>query len=292
MSTGDHERGTAGKERSTDHPAGPRFLDVAGVRLRVSVRGQGRPLLLIMGLGGNLDMWDPFERALHGHGVCTVTYDSPGTGDSADWLWPRRMPGIARLVVRLLDRLGYDQVDVLGVSLGGAVAQQLARSAPRRVRRLVLAATTPGLGGIPGNPSVMLALASPRRYRSPEYLRRVAPDLYGGRMRREPALLAEHTVARLASPPSTAGYLKQLYAVPWWSSLPWLHRLPQRTLVLAGDDDPIVPLVNGRILARRIRGARLHVVRGGGHLFLLEEAEEMAAVVAGFLAEPGLSRPA
>ncbi|HVD28579.1 MAG TPA: alpha/beta fold hydrolase [Mycobacteriales bacterium] len=250
------------------------------------MRGEGRPLVLIMGIGGNLDMWDPFERALHGHGIRTVTYDSPGTGESADWLLPRRMGGLARLVVRLLDGLGYGQVDVLGVSLGGAVAQQLAHLAPPRVRRLVLAATTPGLGGVPGSPAVMLALASPRRYRSPAYLRRVAPDLYGGRMRREPALLDEHSVARLTRPPSTAGYLKQLYAVPWWSSLPWLHRLPQPTLVLAGDDDPIVPLVNGRILARRIPRARLHVVPGGGHLFLLEEAPEMAALVAAFLAEP------
>lgn len=264
----------------------PRFVDVAGLRLRVCVRGEGRPLLLIMGIGGNLDMWDPFERALHGHGIQTVTYDSPGTGESADWIWPRRMTGIARLVGRLLDRLGYDKVDVLGVSLGGAVAQQLAHTAPRRVRRLVLAATTPGLGGVPGNPAVLLALASPRRYRSPEYLRMVAPDLYGGRMRREPALLEEHTMARFARPPSTAGYLRQLYAVPWWSSLPWLHRLAQPTLILAGDDDPIVPLINGRILARRIPRARLHVVHGGGHLFLLEEAGEMAAVVADFLAEP------
>lgn len=247
-----------------------------------------RPAYLLMGLGGNLDMWEPFERALHGHGIQTMTYDSPGTGESADWRWPRRMAGLAGLVVRMLDRLGYDEVDVLGVSLGGAVAQQLAHIAPRRVRRLVLAATTPGLGGIPGHSSVLLALSSPRRYRSPEYLQRVAPDLYGGRMRREPALMSEHSMARFARPPSTAGYLKQLYAVPWWSSLPWLHRLPQPTLVLAGDDDPIVPLVNGRILARRIRGARLHVVHGGGHLFLLEEAGDMAAVVAGFLAE---SRP-
>ena len=262
-----------------------------GLRLRVSVRGEGRPLLLIMGIGGNLDMWDPFERALHRHGIQTVTYDSPGTGESADWRWPRRMAGLARLVVRMLDRVGYDEVDVLGVSLGGAVAQQLAHIAPLRVRRLVLAATSPGLGGIPGSPRVMLALASPRRYRSPEYLRRVAPDLYGGRLRREPALLAEHSHARLARPPTTAGYVKQLYAVPWWSSLPWLHRLRQPTLVLAGDDDPIVPLVNGRILARRIPGARLHVVRGGGHLFLLEEGAEVAAVVAGFLAEPAPGPP-
>ena len=65
--------------------------------------------------------------------------------------------------------------------------------------------------------------------------------------------------------------------------MPWLHKLPQPTLVLNGDDDPIVPLVNGRILARRIRNARLHVVRGGGHLFLLERPAETADLVAEFL---------
>ncbi len=89
---------------------------------------------------------------------------------------------------------------------------------------------------------------------------------------------------RFAKPPSVSGYLAQMYAVPGWSSLPWLHRLPHPTLVLAGDDDPIIPLVNGRILAARIPNARLHVVQGGGHLFLLEDAEQLADVVADFLA--------
>ena len=65
--------------------------------------------------------------------------------------------------------------------------------------------------------------------------------------------------------------------------MPWLHRLPQRTLVLAGDQDPIVRLVNGRLLANRIRDARLHVVEGGGHLFLFTRGPEMAAIVADFL---------
>jgi pimeloyl-ACP methyl ester carboxylesterase len=85
--------------------------------------------------------------------------------------------------------------------------------------------------------------------------------------------------------PSTWGYLGQLFAIGGWTSLPWLHRLRQPTLVLAGDDDPIVPLLNGRILARRIPDARLHVVDGGGHLFLLEQPARIAAAVAGFLAE-------
>jgi pimeloyl-ACP methyl ester carboxylesterase len=79
------------------------------------------------------------------------------------------------------------------------------------------------------------------------------------------------------------GYAGQLFAISGWTSLPWLGGLRQPTLVLAGDDDPIVPLVNGRILTRCIPNARLHVLRGGGHLFLLEQPARMAAVVADYL---------
>ena len=66
----------------------------------------------------------------------------------------------------------------------------------------------------------------------------------------------------------------------------WLHRITAPTLVLAGDDDPIVPVANGRLLASRIPDARLHIVRGGGHLFLLEQASEVGAVIAEFVGEP------
>ena len=90
-----------------------------------------------------------------------------------------------------------------------------------------------------------------------------------------------------SSRPTLRGYLGQLYAIAGWTSLPWLHGLRQPTLVLAGDDDPIVPSTNGRILARCIPGARLHVVRGGGHLFLLERPSEMATLVADFVVGAG-----
>jgi poly(3-hydroxyoctanoate) depolymerase len=258
-----------------------RFIEVDGVRLRTSVRGTGPPVLLITGLGASLDLARPFERELTARGVQAITFDAPGVGQSTAYAWPRRMPGIARTVRRMLDVLGYDRVDVLGVSLGGVIAQQLARQAPGKVRRLVLAATGPGLGGMPGSPEVLLALATPRRYYQPDYYRRIAGRIYGGDARRDPLL--HGSIARFIERPSMRGYLGQLYAISGWTSLPWLRTLPQPTLVLAGDDDPIVPLVNGRILARWIPDARLHVVPGGGHLFLLERPAEMAALVAGFL---------
>jgi poly(3-hydroxyalkanoate) depolymerase len=263
-----------------------RFIDVDGVRLRTSVSGTGRPLLLITGLGASLELAAPFERALNRLGVPTIGYDAAGVGESTPYRWPRRMPGVARTAERLLDALGHDAVDVFGVSLGGVVAQQLAHQAPSRVRRLVLAATGPGLGGVPGSPRVLWALATPRRYSQPDYYRRVAADLYGGLARRDPDALLHGSLARFSHRPTVRGYADQLYSITGWTSTPWLCRLRQPTLVLAGDDDPIVPLINARILAWLIPDAHLHVVHGGGHLFVLEEPAAVAQRVSDFLSAP------
>jgi poly(3-hydroxyoctanoate) depolymerase len=269
--------------RSRSPQRSVRRVDVDGLRLRVGVRGTGRPLLLLMGIGGNLEIWAPFEEALDGRVVRTITVDAPGTGGSDPYPVPRRMSGLARTMEHLLDALGEERVDVLGVSFGGVLAQQLAHQAPHRVGRLVLAATGPGLGGVPANPRVLLALATPRRYRQPDYFRRIAGRIYGGAARDDPDATLHGSLARFTHAPSLRGYVSQLYAIAGWTSLPWLCRLPQPTLVLAGDDDPIVPLANGRILDRWIPDCRLHVVRGGGHLFLLDHPTEIASLVTDFL---------
>ena len=259
-----------------------RTVQVGEVRLRTSVRGTGRPLLLVTGLGASLDLAEPFERELAARGRQVISFDAPGIGGSTPYRSPRRMPGLVRTISGMLDVLGYDEVDVFGVSLGGVVAQQLARQVPHRVRGLVLAATAPGLGGMPGAPSALLALTTPRRYRDPEHYLQIAGRIYGGMARTDPRRLLHSVIGRV-QPPSLAGYAGQLYAITGWSSMPWLHTLRQPTLVLAGDDDPIIPLVNGRILAWRIPDATLHVVRGGGHLFILERPDEIAGMVTGFL---------
>jgi poly(3-hydroxyalkanoate) depolymerase len=243
---------------------------------------------MITGLGASLDLGVPFERELAARGLQAISFDAPGIGRSSPYRWPRRMPGIARTVERILDALGYESVDVIGVSLGGVIAQQLAHQAPHRVRRLVLAATGPGLGGLPASPRTLLSLATPRRYNQPDYYRRIAGRLYGGAARRDPDALLHGSPARFIERPTLRGYVGQIYAISGWTSIPWLRALGQQTLVLAGDDDPIVPLINGRILAWCIPHARLHIVRGGGHLFLLERPAEIAERVAGFLATAGV----
>ena len=264
------------------------FVDVDGVRLRASTRGAGPALLIITGLGASLELSEPFERQIVARGRRVISFDAPGVGESTGYRWPKRMPGVARTIELLLDELGHRQVDVIGVSLGGVVAQQLAHQAPDRVRRLVLAATGPGvvgLGGIPGSPRAMLALLTRRRYQSPDYYRRVAGGLYGGMARTDPDGLLHGSIARFSQTPTLGGYLGQLYAISLWTGVPWLGRLRQPTLILTGDDDPIIPVANARLMHRLIRGSRLHVYPGG-HLGLLTEAAGLAPVVDGFLSGP------
>ena len=265
-------------------PATERFVDAGDLRLRVScVAGDGRPLLLIGGIGANIEMWRPLRRALAGRP--TIAFDAPGTGRSQTPRWPLRMRGLAELVTRLVHVLGEREVDVLGYSFGGALAQQLAHDRPRLVRRLILAATSAGMVSVPASPHVLALMATPWRYYSPRHLRRVAPIIAGGRTAREPQVLGGHVADRLKAPPSLRGYQWQLAAITGWTSAHWLHRIGQPTLVLAGDDDPLVPVANARFLAHRIPRARLHVVRGGGHLFLIDQPHDVVDVVGAFLAK-------
>jgi poly(3-hydroxyoctanoate) depolymerase len=255
----------------------------------VRVQGEGRPLLLVMGLGGNIEMWEPLVAELDG--FTTIAFDAPGTGESDVPRFPLRMGALARLTSELLDLLGYRRVDVVGVSYGGAIAQELAYRHPEHVRRLVLAATMCGLGAVPGKPIALALLSTPYRYYSRSHLKSIAPHLYGGEIARRPELLDRHAYSRLSRAPSLRGYLWQMAAIIGWSSLPYLHRIRQPVLVLTGDDDPIIRVINGRILASRIPGARLNILRGGGHLFLVDQAQESARLISEFLVDDQSSHP-
>jgi poly(3-hydroxyalkanoate) depolymerase len=250
-------------------------------RIRVGVRaGDGKrpPLLLLNGLGANIELAQPFVDALAGPRV--VIFDVPGVGGAPAPRHPKRPRHVARLAADVLDRLGFDQADVLGVSWGGAIAQHFAFSQRARCRRLVLAATAPGAIMVPASPKVLARMVSPRRYVDREYAHRVAGFIYGGDFRTDRALVSE--TLRHVRFSSRRGYYLQIAAVLGWSSLPWLWTLRQRTLVMAGRDDPIVPTINARIMQSLIPQARLELL-DCGHLFLVTRARKSASLVDEFL---------
>jgi poly(3-hydroxyalkanoate) depolymerase len=259
-----------------------RTIDLNGQIIRTAVRpGKSHlpPLLVFNGIGANLELIFPFAAALDADQE-VIAFDVPGVGGSSTPSSPYRFPGLAKLAARMLDYLDYGQVNVIGVSWGGALAQQFAHDYPERCRKLVLAATSAGAVMVPGKPRVLWLMASPRRYVQPSYGVQIAPQIYGGAFRRDPNLALSHASKVRSS--GKVGYYWQLFAGVAWTSIHWLHRIRQPTLVLAGDDDPLIPLINMRLLAWRIPNSELHVI-DDGHLFLITRAEAVAPIIMKFL---------
>jgi pimeloyl-ACP methyl ester carboxylesterase len=273
--------GTAGVSGSTRE----RSMNVSGIRIHVrsSGTGEGPPLLLINGIGAHMDMWASLQRALPETRL--IAFDAPGTGRSATPPLPLSFDRLADLTERLIDRLGHERVDVLGYSFGGLVAQFLCRRAPERVRRVVLAATAPGWGGVPGSVWTLAQMSTPLRYYWRPYYDGVIGGLMGGRARSDPDFVRRHGDARQRYPPTPLGYLWQLAALAAGpGTLHWLSEITAPTLVVAGDDDPVMPLGNAMLLGRHLPNARLLVAPGEGHLLLMDDDSAVLPAIGDFLA--------
>jgi poly(3-hydroxyalkanoate) depolymerase len=264
-----------------------RRVRVFGHDVRVAVRpgtAPGPPLVLCNGIGASLDLLQPFVDEVDPR-IEVVSFDIPGVGGSPTPKVPYNFPLLACLVGRLLDELGYDRFDALGISWGGGLAQQLAFQHPRRCRRLVLVSTATGSLMVPANPLLLAKMVTPRRYRDTDYAKSIAAQLYGGRLRDEPDLARTLLYEQERLGPRV-GYFLQLLAGVGWTSLPALPLIRQPTLILAGNDDPIIPLANARIMRALLPHATLHVY-DDGHLGLLTAADELGPLVSRFLTSQG-----
>lgn len=259
--------------------AGGRTLRVAHWRL--SEPSDHPPILFFNGIGANIEAVSPLAERLTDRGF--VMFDMPGTGESPDPSVPYNPFTISWTATRILDRLGLDAVDVMGISWGGAIAQHFALQHPRRTRRVVLVATTAGMLSVPGDPALLGKMVDPQRSGDPEFMNELFVSLYGAMARRD-GRGASHLGA--FTPPSALGFGYQLLAMMGWTSLPALPFLDKEVLIMMGADDTLVPPINGTILQAAIRNSRLELFAGGGHLFLLTHADESVACLRDFLDAP------
>jgi poly(3-hydroxyalkanoate) depolymerase len=260
---------------------------VDGRTLRVAVwrsaKATGKlPLLFFNGIGANIEAMAPLPDMLDDRDF--ITFDMPGVGGSPEPVVPYNAWFMSRIAAQLLDRFEMPRVDVMGVSWGGAMAQQFTLQNGDRVNRLILAATTAGMLMIPGNPAALLKMADPRRYIDPDYMAKHFKTLYGGMVGNK----AEH-INRL-KPPSKTGYFYQLLAMMGWTSAPFLPFMKHDTLIMMGGDDQIVPIANGRFLKMLIPNSELYDIPDGGHLFLLSHAQECVGVISEFLDRPAVEQ--
>ena len=265
-----------------------RMIDANGMQLRTATRPgiEGRPpLILLNGIGAKLEALHGFIKALNPE-IGIIIFDVPGVGGSPKPSRPFRMADLAVTMAELLDQCGHEQADVFGVSWGGALAQQFAHTCPDHCRRLILASTAPSSMTIPRKPMAMMTMMNPMRFTQKDYVANNAMRMYGGKLRTNPEAvegLADHLAGGTES---VGSIMYQMMALMGWTSLHWLHRLRQPTLVIAGKDDPIVSPSHAQTIANRIPNARLELV-DCGHLFVLTLADEIAAMVDDFLGDAG-----
>ncbi len=255
-----------------------RTLQLCGQDVRVGIRpgnGSGTPLLLCSGIGISFEVFDLLVDTLDPD-IEIIRVDMPGVGGSPDRFFPYSFPELAGLLASMLDRLGYDKVDVLGFSWGGALAQQFAVQCRDRCRRLILVSTSTGMLSIPGNPEVLSRMLTPQSITVDDAANLLFDQV--GRRGDEVRRLFRRT--QIAA--SGLGYLYQLVAMSCWTSLPFLQLIRQPTLVIGGDADPIVPVANARLLADLIPYAVLHTF-AGGHIEPLASPDEFSRLISLFL---------
>jgi len=239
-------------------------LGAQTLRYRVAgPAGAARTVLLFNGIGASLETAAPFLASFRSARV--IAFDAPGVGASPAPLLPYRLREVARLAAALLDHLGIATVDVVGVSWGGAAAQEFALRHPQRCATLTLAASAAGLVLLPVVP---LPTLTPLNW-------------WTGMFRLAQDVLQVH--AEALTHPSPHGWLYQLLALWGWTSWHRLHQVRAPTLVLMAGDDPIVPVVNGHVVAARMPDAIVETV-AGGHLFMLTRPAETARRIEDFLA--------
>ncbi len=257
---------------------------VAGRTLRVAAwrldeESDHLPVLFFNGIGANIEAVAPLAEALPERGF--IMFDMPGVGESPDPVVPYNPFTMSWTAANLLDQLGVDEVDVMGISWGGGMAQHFAMQHASRTRRLVLIATSAGMLMMPGSPKALTKMANPRRYVDADYMLKNFETLYGEGLGKSKGKKGHMSLLR---PPSPRGYMYQLLCMLGWTSAPALpFLLKQHTLIMMGDDDAIVPLANGKFLSMLIPNNELVVMEGGGHLFLLSHKDESVKAIREFL---------
>jgi 3-oxoadipate enol-lactonase len=250
------------------------------VKLAWDAHGSGVPLLMIQGLGYTRHGWGPLSAALSAR-YRVLLYDNRGIGESDIPEGPYTVAELAGDAAAVLEEAGVGRAHVLGASLGGMVAQELARTRPERIDRLALVCTTGGgAGSFPMPERTVQLMASAADLDPSVAMRRFVENALGPDA---PERLADEVLAhRLAHPPDPAGWQAQVAAGVAWDGLELASGIRAPTLVVTGTEDNVVDARNSSLLAERIPGARLEQVERAGHLVFWERPDELATVLEEF----------
>lgn len=263
-----------------------RFANNDGVRIAYEDHeaADGAPILLIHGLGYARWGWEPVLDPLAEHHR-VIALDNRGIGDSDVPVGPYTAAEMATDALAVLDDAGLDHAHVIGTSLGGMIAQELAIDHADRVDRLVLVASHPGGGsGYPLPEATQRLIEEMPRMEPTEALRRATRNaLSAGAVEDQPELVERILEHRTSDPQDPAGWQAQAAAGSGYESGGRLSGISAPTLVVQGDEDVVVDTRNAEMITDAIPDARLRWIEGAGHLAFWEQPARFVDLILGFL---------
>jgi 3-oxoadipate enol-lactonase len=259
-------------------------VNVQGISLYYEVHGSGYPLVLIRGLASNADHWYYQVPVLSLH-YSLLVFDNRGIARSDIPNSPFTISTMADDTVGLMDALGIPKAHILGISMGGMIAQEIALKYPKRVNGLILACThCGGDHAIPPTPDIVRDLGESLFASTQEAAQKAIRCLFSDRtIQQNPDVVRRYAEVSKKFPAKAQVLTNQVKAIQGHDTWRDLIHIRNPTLVLAGSEDALIPAENSRILAERIPHARLQVIEGGGHQFLIEQPDQFNKAVLEFL---------
>ena len=267
---------------------------VGDISIEYYVEGKGPPLLMIMGIIGHAGFWgEPFLERLRPH-FQVIRFSNRGTGHTDKPGSDVTIRLMAEDATGLLRELGIQRAHVLGISMGGMIAQELTLNHPQVAQGLVLGCTTCGSAhGAPHRPEVMTGPAQAGALTPQERIRQfllaaVTPEFLA---KAEKEFWAWVIGAWLAAPTPWETIGRHFMAIESFDTYERLPQIQAPTLIMHGDQDLLMPVENAEVLREHIRGSRVRIVPGVGHLFFWEKPQAAAQAIMQFLL-PSISVPA
>ncbi len=259
-------------------------VKIGDITFYYETHGVGHPVVLIRGLGSNADHWYPQIPALSSS-FRVVSYDNRGIGRSDKPDEPFTISTMAEDAVGIMDALGIEKAHIMGLSMGGMVAQEFALQFPHRVHGLVLACThCGGKKAVPASGEIQALFAEFIATASPEAARKAGKCLFAEHtLSKAPEMVREYQAISARFPPEARVLLQQFEAVKGHDTWSRLQEIQAPTLVITGAEDLLIVPENSRILAENIPDARLCIIPGGGHQFLVERAQAANEAILAFL---------
>jgi pimeloyl-ACP methyl ester carboxylesterase len=254
-------------------------IEIGPISVACSESGEGEPVVLLHGGESSLRQFDLF-RPLLGSGIRAIAYDQRDVGGTVNGPEPYTIATLASDCAGLIEALGLERAHVVGASLGGAIAMNVALDHPDRVASLTLISAPPNVPEADGGPAAKVMAMTPRERAAFMLDAVLTPE----GQRRDPALAAQ--VLSLLTASAGLGERRQA-AIRTHDCADRLGDISAPTLVLNGTDDPLVPATTAELLAERIPGAVLELIEGGRHGLTLEQRDVTAGLVRRFVLEYG-----